>query len=121
LTKASLPSFITSSRGSFQEESDLPWKSTNDRFDLNTYKLMKKFGYDFSKRASLGYLIEAKPYGLNDTKNDIELRDEVVTPKIFLGYIPPQPTIRILGWDRDKQSLAQYIITEEVNDEGENA
>jgi len=69
----------------------------SDGFDPNAYKLMKRSSFNFSKPIPLWRVIEAKPYGLNDTKNDIELRDEVVTPKIFLGYIPPQPTIRILG------------------------
>jgi len=44
---------------------------TNDGFDLNAYKLVEKFGYDFSKSPSLGYVIEAKPYGVNDLEKMI--------------------------------------------------
>ena len=39
-------------------------------FDSNVYKLMKKFDYDFNKPPPLGNVIEARPYGLNDTQND---------------------------------------------------
>jgi len=33
---------------------------------------MKKSGYDFNKPAPLGNVIEAKPYGLNDTQKMIQ-------------------------------------------------
>jgi len=39
---------------------------TSDGFDLFAYKLMKMSGYDFSKPTSLAYVIDAKPYGLNN-------------------------------------------------------
>ena len=37
-------------------------------FDPNTYKLMEKLCYDFNKLASLGHVIEEKPYRLKDTQ-----------------------------------------------------
>jgi len=41
--------------------------------------------------------------------------------KLAISYLSPQP-IRISGRHKDKQSLTQYITTEEVNDDtGENA
>jgi len=44
-----------------------------------------------------------------------------VTPRICLGYIPSLP-VKISRWRKDKQSLTQYIIAEEVNDdESDNA
>ena len=39
--------------------------ATDDGFDSNVYKLFKKFGYDFNRPVPLGYIIEAKPYGIN--------------------------------------------------------
>jgi len=39
-----------------------------DRFDPNAYKLMKKFGYDFSKPPPLWNVIEVRPYRFNDTQ-----------------------------------------------------
>ena len=62
-----LPSFVTSPRGLLQEESGLPRVHTSDGFSPNAYKLMKKFGYDLSKRPPLWNVIEARSYGLNDT------------------------------------------------------
>jgi len=41
---------------------------TSDGFDSNAYKMMEKFGYNFSKPPSLGHVIEAKPYGPNNTQ-----------------------------------------------------
>jgi len=56
------------------------------------YKLTKKFDYDFNKPTSLGYVIEAKPYRLNDTQNMIHIQGgRVTSPKISLEYIPSQP------------------------------
>jgi len=72
LTKAPLLGFVASSKGSLQEESDLPKMRTSDRFDPNAYELMKKFGYEFSQPTSLGLVIEAKPYGLNNTQRVIQ-------------------------------------------------
>jgi len=43
----------------------LPKVRTDDGFDPNAYKLMKKSGYDFNKPVSLGYVIETKPYHIN--------------------------------------------------------
>jgi len=40
---------------------------TSDGFDSNAYKLMKRYGYDFSKPPLLGSVIGTRPYGLNDT------------------------------------------------------
>ena len=48
LTKAPLPGFVASSKGSLEEESELPKMCTSDGFDPNAYKLMKRSGYNFS-------------------------------------------------------------------------
>ena len=66
--KASLLGFITSSRGLIQEISKAPKACTSNEFDPNSHKLMEKSGYDFRKLGSLGQVIEAKPYGLNETQ-----------------------------------------------------
>ena len=65
--RAPLSGFVVSSKGSLQEESDLPKVRTDDGFDANAYKLMKKSGYNFDKPVSLGHVIEAKPYDINET------------------------------------------------------
>jgi len=61
------PWFVASPRGLLQEEGGLLKACTNDGFDPNVYKLMKRFGYNFSKPPLLGSVIEARSYGLNDT------------------------------------------------------
>jgi len=71
-TKAPLPSFVTSSKGLLQEESDLPRVCTSNVFNPNACKLMEKFGYEFSEPPSLGHVIEEKPYGLNDMQKIIQ-------------------------------------------------
>jgi len=45
---------------------------TDDGFDPNVYKLMKKSSYDFNKPVSLGHVIEAKPYDINETSKKIQ-------------------------------------------------
>jgi len=69
-----------------------------------------------------GHEIEAKPYGLDGTQRVVQCQGgNVGTPKVSLSYVPPQP-MRISGRRKEKQALAQYITTEEVDDyEGENA
>ena len=49
MTTTPLTSFATSSRGLLHKEIELPWVRTSDGFDQNAHKLMKKYGYDFSK------------------------------------------------------------------------
>ena len=70
LTKASLPSFVASSKGSLQEESELLMMRVSDEFDPNAQNLMKRPSYDFSKPTPLGHVIEVKPRGLNSTQRD---------------------------------------------------
>jgi len=48
--RAPLTGFVVSSKGSLQEEVDLPKVRTNDGFDPNVYKLLKKFCYDFNRQ-----------------------------------------------------------------------
>jgi len=122
LIKAPLLGFVASSKGSFQEERDLPKVRTSDGFDPNAYKLMKKSGYDFSQPTPLGHVIEVKPHKLNSTQRASQSQGSSVTmPKVDLGYIQPQP-VRISERHKDKQGLGQYIIAEEVdNDSGGNA
>ena len=65
----------------------------------------------------MGHIIEAKPYGLNDTQKMIQRwGGGVVTLRIDLGYISFQPA-KISGWHKDKQSLIQYIALKEANDD----
>jgi len=78
-----LPDFVASSRDLLQEEGGLPKACISDGFDLNAYKLMKRSDYDFSKPPLLESLIEARPYGLNDTQKMLkEQGGEIVTPRI---------------------------------------
>ena len=50
---------------------------------------MKKSGYNFNKVVSLGYVIEAKPYGINETQKKIQEQGGVVVVlKVGLGYVP---------------------------------
>ena len=119
VARAPISGFTVSSKGSLQEESDLPKVRTDDGFNPNAYKLMKKSGYESDNPISLGHVIEAKPYGINETQKKIQEQGGiVVVPKVGLGYVAPQP-IRISGPRKDKQSFAQYIATEEIieNDE----
>ena len=54
MVKAHLDGFVVSSKASLQEEVDLPKVSTDDGFDPNAYKLLKKSGYDFNRLVSFG-------------------------------------------------------------------
>jgi len=69
-----LPGFVSSSRGLLLEEGGPPKAQTSDGFDPNAYKLMKRSGYDFRKPPLLGSVIEARPYGLNETQKMIQNR-----------------------------------------------
>ena len=72
MTRAPFAGFVMSSKGSLQEEVDLPKVGTEDGFDPNAYKLLKKSGYDFNRSVPLGCVIEAKPYGINETQKKIQ-------------------------------------------------
>jgi len=109
-----LAGFVMSSKGSFQEEGDLPKVRTDAGFDPNEYKLMKKSGYDFNRLVPFGCVIEAKTYDINETQKKIqEQRVVMAVPKIGPGYVPPQP-VQILEWRKDKHSLFHYIAAEET-------
>jgi len=102
VVKTPLAGFVVSSKGSLQEEADLLKVRTEDGFDPNAYKLLKKSGYDFHKPVPLGCPIEARPYGINGTQKMIQEQGGVVAvPKVGRGYAPPQP-VRILGRHKDK-------------------
>jgi len=95
MAKASLPSFIASSKRLLQKESDLLSVRTSDGFNLNAYKQMKTSGYGFNKPPPLGNVIKAKPYRLNDTQNIIQRQGGgVVTLGIGLGCVP-SPSVKI--------------------------
>ena len=66
MTKAPLLGVATSSKGLFQEESNLPTMRISNGFDPKASKLMEESGYDFSKSPSQGHIIDAKPYGPNE-------------------------------------------------------
>jgi len=75
---------------------------------------VEESGYDLSKASSPGHAIDAKPYGSNDTQKMVQkLDDEIVTPRVSLGYRPPQP-VKFSRWCKDKRSLAQYVMAEEA-------
>ena len=106
-----LPGFVASFRGLLQEEGGLPKARTSDGFDPNVYRLMKRSTDDFSKPPLLGSVIEAKPYGLNDTKRMIQKQGgRVMTPRIGLSYAPSQ-LVKISSRRKEVQSLVQYITT----------
>jgi len=114
-TKAPLPSVASSSKGLLQEESDLPMVCTSDGFNSDAYKLMEESGYDFSKPPSLGHIIDAKPYGLNDKQKMVQKQgDEIVAPRIRLGYMSSEP-LKISRWCKAKWSLTQYVIPTSEN------
>ena len=88
---------------------DLLKVCTEDGFNPNTYKLLKKSGYDFNRPIPLGCVIEAKPYGINETQNRIQEQGGAVeVSKVGLGYAPPQ-LFRISGRRKDKQSLVSTL------------
>jgi len=78
---------------------------------------MKRSDYDFSKPPLLGTVVEARPYGLNDTHKMIQKQGGgVVAPRIGLGYVASQP-VKISGRRKELHSPAQYITTEEADTE----
>jgi len=52
LTKVSLPSFVASSKGSFQEERELSKMCISNGFEPHAHKLMKRSSYDFHRNGS---------------------------------------------------------------------
>ena len=87
-----LPHFVAFFKGLLQEKGRLPKARTSNRFAPNAYKVMKRSSYGFSKSPLLRSVIEARPYGINDTQKMIpKLGGEVITPRIRLGYVPSQP------------------------------
>jgi len=104
LAKSPLPSFITSSKVLFHEESDLQRVCTSD----------------FNNPLSLGRIIKAKLYGLNKAQKLIQSQQSrvamlrVAMLRIDLSYIPSQQ-VKISWRCKDNQSLAQCITTEETN------
>ena len=106
-----IPGFFVSSKDS----NDLPSMRTKEGFDPNAYKLMEKAGYDFQNAATLGKVVEVKPYGLNETQKKIqEQGGSVGVSKVGLGFTPPQP-VRISRRRKDKKMTTQHISVEEVN------
>jgi len=88
---APLHGFVASSRDLLQEEGSLPKACTSDEFNPNAYKLMKRFGYNFSKLPLLGSVIEARPYELYDAQKIIQKQGGgIITPRTGLGYVPSQ-------------------------------
>ncbi|KAK9756753.1 hypothetical protein RND81_01G118700 [Saponaria officinalis] len=59
-SKPSLQRFVAASENEGEA-------STKGRFDPNAYKLLSKSGYDFENPIPMGKVIEAAPYGLNQT------------------------------------------------------
>ena len=58
VVRAPLVGFVMSSKGSLQEEVDLPKVRTKDGFYPNAYKLFKKSGYVFNRPVPLGCVIK---------------------------------------------------------------
>jgi len=61
MTKAAFPCVATLSKGSLQEERNLPTVHTSHGFDPDAYKLIEESGYHFNKLPSLGYVIDTTP------------------------------------------------------------
>jgi len=122
MTKAAIPAVASSSKGLLQEESDLLTVCISDEFDSDTYNLREDSGYDFSKPASPGHIVDANPYGPNDTQKRVQKQgDGVVTPRIGLGCMPSHSE-KISRWRKDKRLLTQYVMVEATgNDKGDNA
>jgi len=75
----------------------------------NVSKLMKKCSYDFKKVASMGHVIEVKPYRIKETQRTTQQQGDVMElPKVGLGYVPFQ-LARISRWHKDKQSLSSTL------------
>jgi len=92
----------------------LPKVRIDDGFDPNTYKLMKKSGYDFNKPVSLRHVMEAKLYSINKTQKKIQEQGVVVTvPKVGISQVSSQ-RVRISRRHNDKHYLAQHITAEEI-------
>ena len=72
MTKAPFLGVPTSFKGFLYEESNLPTVHTSDGFDSDAYKLMDESRYNFSKPPSPRHIIDAKPYGPNDTQKMVE-------------------------------------------------
>ena len=107
MTKAPLPGITTSSRGLLREENNLLTAHTTDGFDPDPYKLMEELRYNFPKLLSLGQVIEAKPYGANDTQKMIRRQGGgLLTPRLGLSDEPSR-AVKISRWHKDKQSLIQ--------------
>jgi len=117
MTKAPLPGAAISSKGLLQGKNDLPMVRASDAFDPDAYKLMEESKYDFSKPPSVRYIIDTKPYGSNDKQKVVQKKgDEVMTPRIGLGYMPPQ-LMKILRQCKDQRSLTQSVMMEEAGND----
>ena len=102
VVRASLYIFIASSKGSIQEEHNLPRVRTDTGFDPNTYKLMMRSICDFNMPLSLGHVIEAKPHDINEKQKKIQEQGvTVAVSEVGLYYVLAQP-IRISGRLMDK-------------------
>ena len=93
VSRPSILGFVVSSKAG----DDLPSVRTKEGFDPNVYRLMERAGYDFQNPATLGKLVEGKPYGHTETQGKIqEQAGSVGVSKVGLGCTPPQP-VKILG------------------------
>ena len=83
---------------------------------------MEKAAYDFQNPTTLGKVVEAKPYDLNETQRKIQDQGgSVGVFKVGLGFMPSQP-IRTLGWWKGKQLVVQHILAKELDEsDDENA
>ncbi|KAK9732869.1 hypothetical protein RND81_04G028600 [Saponaria officinalis] len=112
-SKPSLQKFVAASEN--EDEA-----STKGRFDPNAYKLLSKSGYDFEKPIPMGKVIEAAPYGLNETQMKLyEQGNECQVMKVGVGYIPSMP-VRISARRRVKQESSTYVTADLIEGEGEN-
>ena len=119
VVRALLAGFVMSSKGSLQGEVDLLKMRTDNGFDPNAYKLLKKSGNDFNRPVPLRCVIKAKRYGINETQKMIQEQGGVMAvPKVTLGYAPPQ-LVQISTRRNDKQSVVQYIAVEETTESDE--
>ncbi|XP_074315668.1 uncharacterized protein LOC141651875 [Silene latifolia] len=82
-------------------------------FDSNSYKLLAKAGYDFTKPTPLGKVVEVEPYGLNKTQQGL-FKQEGKT-KAGLGYKFPTP-VKISARRNRTTTSSQHITVEEAEE-----
>ena len=112
---------FTRAMSNLVEEDSLPFRRTEEGFDLKAYKLLAKSGYDFKNPLQLGQLysdyVEEKSHGLNLTQSKLKQQGYAIEiPRTGLGY-SSQELVQISTKGKGKKVMSQHI-TFEVEEEG---